>query len=274
MATVDPLSEFAVTESTISIKHVEMLERLLENAEAARDVPAFLAANPVILAQWQGAGRDRWIIPRGRLGPLAIDFMLGDKPDAVFAWTAVVLAAPDAELADPGALDGLFARAVQPTLDGRAWMAANLDAARRARSEGGIGLVDAAVQVPGLVFLGRRRDWSADATERCERIGREHGDHFAGLPFMLLDAQLVSRRTKPLTIVGPKTTTKRLTETMECLFPGSTGIAWRFSLENEEFEEGIAWSKGPVTAMPYRVKHYCGAPPTCSSRKPTTGTRR
>jgi ribonuclease BN (tRNA processing enzyme) len=88
-----------------------------------------------------------------------------------------------------------------------------------------------------------------------------HGDHFAGLPFMLLDAQLVSRRTKPLTIVGPKTTTKRLTETMECLFPGSTGIEWRFPLMIEEFEEGNAWSKGPVTAMPYRVKHYCGAPP-------------
>lgn len=88
-----------------------------------------------------------------------------------------------------------------------------------------------------------------------------HGDHFAGLPFMLLDAQLVSRRTRPLTIVGPKTTAKRLTETMECLFPGSTGIEWRFPLAIEEFEEGIAWSKGPVTAMPYRVKHHCGAPP-------------
>jgi ribonuclease BN (tRNA processing enzyme) len=30
-----------------------------------------------------------------------------------------------------------------------------------------------------------------------------HGDHFGGLPFLILDAQLVSRRTAPLTIAGP-----------------------------------------------------------------------
>ena len=29
-----------------------------------------------------------------------------------------------------------------------------------------------------------------------------HGDHFGGLPFFILDAQLVSRRTAPLTIAG------------------------------------------------------------------------
>jgi ribonuclease BN (tRNA processing enzyme) len=71
----------------------------------------------------------------------------------------------------------------------------------------------------------------------------------------------MSRRATPLRIVGPKTTKKRLSEAMECLFPGSTSIAWRFPLEIEEFEEGIEWSRGPVAVMPYRVKHYCGAPP-------------
>ena len=30
-----------------------------------------------------------------------------------------------------------------------------------------------------------------------------HGDHFGGLPFLLLEAQFVSRRRRPLTIVGP-----------------------------------------------------------------------
>lgn len=120
-APTDPLSEFAVTESMISIKHVEMFERLLENAEPTRDVSVFLAANPVILAQWEGEGRGRWVIPRDRLDPIAVDFMLGDKPGATIAWTAVVLADPGANLADAGALGGLFARAVQPILDGVAW---------------------------------------------------------------------------------------------------------------------------------------------------------
>ena len=30
-----------------------------------------------------------------------------------------------------------------------------------------------------------------------------HGDHFGGLPFLLLHAQHVSKRTAPLTIAGP-----------------------------------------------------------------------
>jgi ribonuclease BN (tRNA processing enzyme) len=30
-----------------------------------------------------------------------------------------------------------------------------------------------------------------------------HGDHFGGLPFLLLDAQFLSRREKPLLIAGP-----------------------------------------------------------------------
>ncbi len=30
-----------------------------------------------------------------------------------------------------------------------------------------------------------------------------HGDHFGGLPFFLLDAQMVSKRTAPLTLAGP-----------------------------------------------------------------------
>lgn len=88
-----------------------------------------------------------------------------------------------------------------------------------------------------------------------------HGDHFGGLPFMLLDAQLGSRRTRPLLIAGPKTTKKRLAEAMECLFPGSTGIEWRFPLEIAEFEDDVEWRRDPVAILPCRVKHYCGAPP-------------
>jgi ribonuclease BN (tRNA processing enzyme) len=30
-----------------------------------------------------------------------------------------------------------------------------------------------------------------------------HLDHFGGLPFFMLDAQLVAKRTLPLTIAGP-----------------------------------------------------------------------
>lgn len=88
-----------------------------------------------------------------------------------------------------------------------------------------------------------------------------HGDHFGGLVFMLMDAQLMSKRTRPLVIVGPKTLAKRLSDTMECLFPGSTGMTWRYELTIDEFEDGVEWIRGPIVARPFRVKHFCGAPP-------------
>ncbi|HSE03245.1 MAG TPA: MBL fold metallo-hydrolase, partial [Methylomirabilota bacterium] len=31
-----------------------------------------------------------------------------------------------------------------------------------------------------------------------------HGDHAAGVPFLLVDAMLAARRTRPLTIAGPR----------------------------------------------------------------------
>ena len=37
-----------------------------------------------------------------------------------------------------------------------------------------------------------------------------HGDHFGALPFMLLDAQFLSPRDRPLVIAGPPGTRERL----------------------------------------------------------------
>ena len=61
-----------------------------------------------------------------------------------------------------------------------------------------------------------------------------HGDHFGGLPFLLLDAQLLSRRTRPLVIAGPPGTRARLDAALEVLFPRSTNTAWHFAWEVKE----------------------------------------
>src|SRR5919199_3572397 len=58
-----------------------------------------------------------------------------------------------------------------------------------------------------------------------------HGDHFGGLPFLLLDAQLVSRRTKPLTLAGPPGFRERLHTAMENFFPGSTKVERKHPLD-------------------------------------------
>src|SRR5580698_3257794 len=56
-----------------------------------------------------------------------------------------------------------------------------------------------------------------------------HGDHFAGLPFLLLDAQF-TRRTRPLVIAGPEGIEARLTQVMEALFENSSKTRQRFDL--------------------------------------------
>jgi ribonuclease BN (tRNA processing enzyme) len=50
-----------------------------------------------------------------------------------------------------------------------------------------------------------------------------HGDHFGGLPFLILDAQF-SRRTRPLVIAGPPGVEARVRDAMEVLFPGSSAV--------------------------------------------------
>src|SRR6185503_14770014 len=56
-----------------------------------------------------------------------------------------------------------------------------------------------------------------------------HGDHFAGLPFLLLDAQF-TRRTRPLVIAGPDGIEMRLTQAMEALFENSSKTKQKFDL--------------------------------------------
>lgn len=106
------------------------------------------------------------------------------------------------------------------------------------------------------------RKFAVDPNEiDCVLLTHLHGDHFGGLPFFLLDAQLNSRRVRPLVIAGPPTTERRLLDTMECLFPRSSKIDWRFDLRIIAMEPGVQWRHGPISVTPYLVHHQCGAPP-------------
>ena len=50
-----------------------------------------------------------------------------------------------------------------------------------------------------------------------------HGDHFGGVPFLILDGQF-RRRTRPLTVAGPPGVEARVRQAMEVFFPGSAAI--------------------------------------------------
>jgi ribonuclease BN (tRNA processing enzyme) len=86
-----------------------------------------------------------------------------------------------------------------------------------------------------------------------------HGDHFGGLPFLILDAQF-SRRTRPLVIAGPPGVEARVRNAMEVLFPGSSAVQRKFIVQFAELAEGSETVLGPLSVIPYRVVHPSGAP--------------
>jgi ribonuclease BN (tRNA processing enzyme) len=88
-----------------------------------------------------------------------------------------------------------------------------------------------------------------------------HGDHFGGLPLLILDGQF-RRRTTPLRVLGPAGTAARLTQAMEVFFPGSSTVPRRFAVEVDELNpEGPAVRVGELAVGAWQVVHECGAPP-------------
>jgi|SRR5579864_3925085 len=81
-----------------------------------------------------------------------------------------------------------------------------------------------------------------------------HGDHFAGLPFFLLDAQF-SRRSRPLTIAGPGGLEARLAQVMEALFENSSRARQKFDLAVVALEAEEERRFGAVSVMPFPVVH-------------------
>ena len=88
-----------------------------------------------------------------------------------------------------------------------------------------------------------------------------HGDHFGGLPFLILDGQF-SRRSTPLQVAGPPGIRARLAEAMEALFPGSSRAQRRFAVEVTELRtDGKAAGLSAAAVRGWEVEHACGAPP-------------
>jgi ribonuclease BN (tRNA processing enzyme) len=92
-------------------------------------------------------------------------------------------------------------------------------------------------------------------------ISHLHGDHFGGLPFLILDGQF-ARRTLPLQVAGPPGTADRLTAAMEVLYPGSSAVQRRFPVPVHELvPDRTPLDLDGVTVQGWEVDHACGTPP-------------
>jgi ribonuclease BN (tRNA processing enzyme) len=106
-----------------------------------------------------------------------------------------------------------------------------------------------ASSLPALKRLGIVRD-NIDLV----LITHFHGDHFAGLPFLLLDAQF-TRRSRPLVIAGPQGIETRLAQVIEALFENSSRTKQRFDLSVVALEPEQAQDFGAIKVTPYPVVH-------------------
>ncbi|HWX07743.1 MAG TPA: MBL fold metallo-hydrolase [Bradyrhizobium sp.] len=97
-----------------------------------------------------------------------------------------------------------------------------------------------------------------------------HGDHFGGLPFLLLDAQF-TRRARPLVIAGPEGIEARLAQVMEALFENSSKTRQRFDLSVVALSPEQTRSFGAVDVTPYPVVHGESGGPFLAYRIETEG---
>ncbi|MGA7072824.1 MBL fold metallo-hydrolase [Bradyrhizobium sp.] len=97
-----------------------------------------------------------------------------------------------------------------------------------------------------------------------------HGDHFGGLPFLLLDAQF-TRRTRPLTIAGPEGIEMRLKQVMEAMFENSSKTKQRFDLDIVTLAPETTIQFGAVSVTPFPVVHGESGGPFLGYRIETEG---
>jgi ribonuclease BN (tRNA processing enzyme) len=81
-----------------------------------------------------------------------------------------------------------------------------------------------------------------------------HGDHFGGLPWLVLDGQF-AKRAKTLTIAGPTGTTERVHQAFEALYPGAATAERRFETRFVEYEPRVPLDFGPARITAYPVRH-------------------
>lgn len=82
-----------------------------------------------------------------------------------------------------------------------------------------------------------------------------HADHFGGLPFFMLDAQFTSRRSRPLSVIGPPGLDAWYRRVMETAFPGSSATTPGFDLRLIEIRPGETLAVGGARARAFQALH-------------------
>jgi ribonuclease BN (tRNA processing enzyme) len=102
----------------------------------------------------------------------------------------------------------------------------------------------------GLATVGIHRD-EIDAI----LISHFHGDHFGGIPLLLLAALYEDKRRKPLWIAGPPEVETRVRGLAHAMGHGIESRDWPFEIHFVELPQGREVDLGPVRARSFEAVH-------------------
>lgn len=91
-------------------------------------------------------------------------------------------------------------------------------------------------------------------------ISHLHGDHFAGLIWLRMYCEFVTKRASPLTIVGPPGLEQRIRAAGEVLFPGTMAMRTSYEVRFVEIAKESRTVVGEAAVTAFEVSHPSGAP--------------
>lgn len=104
-------------------------------------------------------------------------------------------------------------------------------------------------------LMALKRDGARVADIDAVFISHLHGDHFAGIPFLLLDSLYETHRQRPLTVVGPAGIKERVFDLYRAMYRELSNRALPFAFDFIEATPGESLRVGAVTLLPFRVPH-------------------
>jgi ribonuclease BN (tRNA processing enzyme) len=107
-------------------------------------------------------------------------------------------------------------------------------------------------------LLALRRAEIDPASVTWVALSHLHGDHFGGLPFLIIDGDAVGR-SRPLGIAGPQGTATRLEHAFEALYPGNADADRPFEVNFTTLDVEAPTPFGPAVITPFEARHGSAA---------------
>ena len=161
------VDRFGVSEG-LHIDYVECLAR----AKREEDLQEFLGKWPESLVQHMPHGQGRWVISKQRLGSQFVtDFLVAGRDSIGFHWTAVELQHPNHRaFLEDGQPNEHTREGLAQIRTWRRWISENLSYARQLDLTIGLGLPGIDQYLPGLVFVGRDKDFTEVSIPERRRL--------------------------------------------------------------------------------------------------------